>query len=110
MVAELSESDFMRQFTDLAEMNGWRWLHIERMGNDRGQWRTPVSGPLGRGFPDLMLFKPATGRLLFVELKAQRGVLTADQKERLNELRAIGETYVFRPSDWPAIVEMLHYA
>ena len=48
---EISEAEFQRQVTDLAEMLGWSWMHIEKMSNDRGRWRTPVSGPLGKGFP-----------------------------------------------------------
>ena len=85
------------------------WLHIERMGNVRGQWRTPATGSLGPGFPDLMLIKGS--RLLFLELKAQRGTMTELQRERLAELREVGaDAYCFRPSDFNIILEILHRA
>lgn len=106
LAIEISEAEFMRQVTDLASHLGWRWLHIERMGNAQGRWRTPVSGPLGIGFPDLMMIR--RGKVIFIELKAQRGMLTREQKDRLFELQEIGETYVFRPRDWAFITEVLN--
>jgi len=100
----LTEAQFQRQVTDLATRLGWQWLHVERMGDSRGVWRTPVSGPLGKGWPDLVLVKG--DRIIFAELKAQRGVLTEAQREVLRALRG----YTWRPSDFNQIVEVLSNA
>jgi hypothetical protein len=56
------------------------------------------------GFPDLTLARiPARGapRLIFIELKGERGVMRDGQPEWLAALRSSGaEVYVFRPADW----------
>jgi hypothetical protein len=61
------------------------------------------------GFPDLVLIHPAKHRLLFVELKSQRGKLTWAQtlwRVALSELAGV-EYYCWRPSDWDALVGVL---
>ena len=57
------------------------------------------------GFPDLVLLRlpkaGRPGRVLYAELKAQRGTVSAAQQSWLDRLRACGqETYCWRPSDW----------
>ena len=104
-MVELSEADFQRQVTDLAERRQWSWMHLERMGNPQGQWRTPVSGPLGRGWPDLVLVRDR--QLIFVELKSQRGQLTVYQLDVRDHLLPVAPYYVWRPSDWPEIISVL---
>lgn len=108
MTIPLTEAQFQRQVTDLATRLGWSWLHIERMGNDRGRWRTPVSGPLGIGWPDLVLIRRSS--LIWAELKAQGKQLTEDQKKVAIPLGGVGRYYVWRPSDFPQIVEVLTLA
>ena len=44
---------------------------------------------MGTGWPDLVLVKG--GRILFVELKAEKGVLTEEQKQVLMLLQHVGE-------------------
>lgn len=105
MTIELSEADFQLQVTDLAERRQWTWMHIERMGNPQGRWRTPVSGPLGRGWPDLVLVRDSA--LIFVELKTQRGQLTVFQKDVRAVLVEAVPYYVWRPSDWAEIIAVL---
>ena len=60
------------------------------------------------GFPDLVCISPQ-GRVIFAELKTQRGRLTAEQ-ERVIELlrRGDNEVYVWRPADWPEIERLLN--
>jgi hypothetical protein len=101
----LTEAQFQRQVTDLADLLGWAWIHIERMGDHRGRWRTPVSGPLGIGWLDLMLTRERS--LLWVELKAQGKYLTEDQKRVQTILDRTHPYYVWRPSDFAQIVEVL---
>jgi VRR-NUC domain len=74
----LTETEFQRQVTDLAEILGWQWVHFRPAQTSRG-WRTPVSGPLGKGWPDLVLVRERDRRLLFIELKAGKGKTTPEQ-------------------------------
>lgn len=127
IAAPLCEKDFLRQITDLCAVLGWEWAHFRPAVTTRG-WRTPVSGTIGEGFVDLVLVRVRDRRLVFAELKAERGRLTERQEEVLAILRglatdpawslllphalAIGritriEVYLWRPSDWDAIVEVL---
>lgn len=102
-----SEAQFQQQVTGLANLRGWEWMHIQPGLNERGFYRTPVSGSLGAGWPDLVLVKGE--RILFVELKAEKGKVTGLQEQVLGILgqaRYI-EVYVWRPSDWETILEVL---
>jgi hypothetical protein len=100
----ISEADFMRQVTDLAEILGWSWAHFRPAETARG-WRTPVSGPLGKGFPDLVLVKGP--RLIFAELKRDGGKLTPDQERVAIALGGAATTYVWHPVDFDMIAETL---
>ncbi len=108
MTIPLTEAQFQKQVTDLATRLGWSWLHVERMGNESGRWRTPVSGPLGKGWPDLVLIRKSS--LIFAELKAQRGLLTEPQRAVAAILNQTHSYYVWRPSDFNQIVEVLSNA
>ncbi len=89
-LAQVSEADFQQTVIELFRATGWRVYHnLNSKGSDPG-------------WPDLQLLK--RGRLVFAELKTQRGRLTAEQDFILNELRCAGaETYLWRPSDWVEI-------
>ena len=51
------------------------------------------------GFPDLVLLRPP--RVVLVECKAERGVVSSAQEEWLAAWAACGaETLVARPADW----------
>lgn len=58
----------------------------------------------GAGFPDLVLVR--NGHLLFVELKAAKGVLSLAQQEWIEQLGAVSvgvnrvQVYVWRPANW----------
>lgn len=105
--AAITEAAWQRQITDLAEILGWQWAHFRPAQTAHG-WRTPVSGPIGAGWPDLMLARRRDGRFLLVETKAARGVVTAAQREVHDLLRACGLTvYVWRPGDFDTIAEVL---
>ncbi|MBG6085839.1 VRR-NUC domain-containing protein [Zhihengliuella flava] len=52
------------------------------------------------GFPDLVLASTRRGRLLFRELKTDKGRMTADQRQVLDVLAAVGaDAGVWRPAD-----------
>lgn len=102
----LTEAQFMSQVTQLAEIRGWSWLHI-RPGMTQHSWRTPISGPLGKGWPDLVLVREKDRRLLFAELKREGAKATFEQTEVLGILSAVGESFVWWPADWPEIERVL---
>ena len=117
----LTEAQFQRQVTQLAEMLGWQWAHFRPAMRANGRWYTPVSGPLGKGWPDLVMIRSGETsrgprRLLFAELKrSKRDQPSPDQArvlDALDDLRwssplAGVETYVWRPEDWERIAEVL---
>jgi hypothetical protein len=100
------EASFQAVVLGVARLAGWRSLHIRPARRVDGSWRTPVGGD-GKGWPDLTLVRPP--RLLFVELKSERGTLRAEQRDWLDTLRLLpmAEVYLWTPADWDELVEIL---
>lgn len=95
----MTEADLLRAVTDLAAILGWQWVHWRPAQTAHG-WRTPVQGPLGAGFPDLLLVREKDRRIMFVELKADRGKVSPAQVDVALRLFAAGQdVQVWRPSD-----------
>ena len=93
----MSEKDFQTQVISLAGLYGWRHYH------------TYDSRRSVAGFPDLVLVRE--GRVIFAELKTERGKMTLAQQDWLQALRQTPvETYLWRPSDWDRIMKILSYA
>ena len=109
-----SEAAVKRLITDAADLFGWRWVHFRTARTAHG-WRTPVEGPLGTGWPDLVLVHRSRQRLLFIELKSDKGRLRPDQSRVLSLLyqlvegptREWAEVHVWHPKDWATIEAML---
>jgi hypothetical protein len=100
---EESETAFQHRVTQLAEDLGWEWMHIGRTGK---YVANGAKGTLGSGWPDLTLLRG--GRLIFAELKAQKGPPpSVTQQLVLGRLSHAAESYVWRPSDWPQILHLL---
>ena len=103
LLEAISEEEFQQQVIELATLRGWRHYH------------THDSRRSAEGFPDLVLVRPATlqggfdGRIIFAEIKAQKGRPSAEQRAWLAVLADTGkvEVYVWRPSDFDQIVEIL---
>lgn len=91
------EKDFQQRVVQLANLLGWR---VYSVPDSR---RASMAG-----YPDLTLWKP-NKRLIFAELKREKGKVSASQEETLRELNSIrGLTaYVWRPSDWDEIERVL---
>jgi hypothetical protein len=103
----MTEREWMAQVTDLAKLYGWEWAHFRPAMTSKG-WRTPVSGTIGDGWPDLFLCRPRDRSFLFVELKRAGAKTTERQDDVIDVLRECGLTVlVWRPSDWPDVVETL---
>lgn len=104
-----TEAEFQTRVVQLATLYGWAHMHvIAAMADNYGRWRTPTIGTLGRGWPDLTMVHRRTGRLIFAELKAEKGKLTVEQMDVLDLLRSTAaEVYVWRPSDFDELQRIL---
>lgn len=108
----LSERDWQAQVVELFGLYGWQVLHVRRSIGRRGggpAWQTTTSI---KGWPDLLLWHPDR-RLgpIAVELKAEKGRLTDDQRAVLDGLGRCGvEVHVWRPSDWDDAVAVAERA
>ena len=93
----ITEKEFMADLKKFAVMLGWKWYHPY------------LSIHSERGFPDVTLVKPP--RLIYAELKSEKGKVTDNQQEWLDILSAIPgvEVYLWRPTDedWEEIVRVL---
>lgn len=107
------ERDFQKQVIDLAKTFGWKVAHFRTAQSQKGHWLTPVQAD-GKGFPDLVMVKGR--RLIFAELKSQRGQLSAEQGDWLSKLALLEwgtidepgiHVRVWRPDDWTDIVNEL---
>lgn len=104
-----TEKQFQASVVRYAELMGWRtWS--DRATNRRrrcpgcGAWTAGARN--AAGLPDLILVRRP--RLVWVELKSDRGTLRPEQTVWLEELRASGqEVYLWRPSDWETIERVL---
>ena len=93
--AAISEARFQSQVIELAQGLGFRVYHTR---DSRGSQR---------GFPDLVLTDGK--RVLFCELKTERGKPTPEQLAWLADLESAEsvEAFLWRPSDWDAIADAL---
>lgn len=98
-----SEADFSSWLEDLLTLRGWLWQHQRPAQTAKG-WRTAISGT--PGFPDIVACRGE--RLLFVELKSDKGTLSPEQRVWLAALgRASVERHVWRPRDRDAVMAAL---
>lgn len=95
----MTEDQLLDVVIEAAQIFGWLAAHFRPALTARG-WRTPVQGD-GAGFPDLLLVHPVMRRVLYVELKSERGQLRPDQVRWIASLKDAGErVLVWRPADW----------
>lgn len=94
----MTEAQLERAILELAGLLGWRRAHFRPAQLRSGRWATHMSGDTG--FPDLVLVRD--GRLLFVELKAERGEASPEQVRWLEVLSGVHgiEVCLWRPADW----------
>lgn len=98
------ERHFATQVEHLLELFRWTWKHDEPAVRQSGTWATSFRG--ARGFPDYIATRD--GRLLFAEIKNERGKLTPGQNLWLEQLRETpAEVYVWRPQDLEEIKGIL---
>ena len=94
-VLDITEKVWQKQVEGLAKTLGYTKIY-----------HTFFSRWSDKGFPDLVLVKP--NRLIFAELKREKGKLTDSQREWLKALEEAGaECYVWYPHQWDEIAEIL---
>ena len=107
---KISEDEFQTQVISLAHLLGWKIAHFRGVRTQRRDgsvfYQTPVQAD-GKGFPDLVMVKDK--RVIYAELKSEKGVLSVEQKEwlRLLALDKKREVYCWRPSEIWDIQEIL---
>lgn len=115
---KLTEARFQAQVVKLAELFGWTVRH-DSASNQRSTCascqhplRCATCGAVPRiirnaaGMPDLLLIRRP--RVVWAELKSDRGKLTAAQLAMLTELRACGqEAYLWHPKDFDTLERVL---
>ena len=102
---QISEEAFTAQVIHLARWFGWKVAHFRPAMTKRGRWVTAVQGD-GAGFPDLVLVR--ANRLIFAELKAERGRLAPKQEAWLESLKNAGmQACLWRPGDIDQIERIL---
>lgn len=91
-----------------AQMSGWKVAHFRPCKTQQG-WRTAVQYD-AQGWPDLYLVHPKQQLVLYREIKAEHEKLTPQQAEWGAWLTAAGQDWgVWRPSNWPRIVDTLTF-
>ena len=92
--ATMSEAKLGRLLEIVCKGAGWTYYHT---------WRSDHSTA---GFPDYVLLRPP--RVIFAELKREKGKATAAQQRWLDGLLECGqEAYLWRPSDSEEILRTL---
>jgi hypothetical protein len=96
-LADVLEKDWQRQVRNLAATLGYR--HAYHTFNSRRS---------DTGFPDLVLVAPERRRVIYLELKRERGKLTPVQRAWCRALHAAGaEVYVARPRHLQLLADLL---
>ena len=113
---KLKESHFREQIVNmdarhpgLADQLGWEHVGWRPAKTTMG-WRTPGTGTMASGWPDLVLVHPRVRRILFVELKGDDGKLDPEQERVLAVLRTLPppcEVHVWWPDDVEAAGRVL---
>ena len=90
----MSEAELQANVIELARLGGWLYFH----DNDSRRNRA--------GFPDLVFVHPMSGRTVYAELKSAKGRIRPEQQQWIDALYRGGhEVYVWRPEDWPVLVQ-----
>jgi len=87
LLDEILEKDWQRQVRDLAATLGYRRAY-----------HTFDSRRSDTGFPDLVLVSPTRRRIVYLELKREKGKVSDAQASWIRDLHSAGaEVYVARP-------------
>lgn len=101
-----NEAGFQKTVIEYAQLRGWKVLEIRKGMKKNGEYRTPF-GANGNGWNDLFMVRGK--RIVYVELKVGRNVMTPEQIDWQTVMGATGKVEVFNwyPEDWPEIENVL---
>jgi hypothetical protein len=89
-----TEAEFLESVRKAARLLGWATYHTRRSEGSEA------------GFPDLVMTRRP--RVIFAELKSDRGKVTDAQRAWIDELRACGqEAYIWRPKNTESILKLI---
>ena len=92
----VTEKDLREQIRTLCKLYGWMMYF---------SW-TSIHSP--KGFPDLVLVNPDKCRVIYVELKTEKGKVSNHQQYWLHALwKCKQEVYIWRPDDIEDIARIL---
>jgi len=100
------EADWMVAVGEALDWLGWRWIH-HRPGRTGSGWVTATQGNAAAGFPDVLAIRPP--RVLFLELKTDKGRVSPQQEDWLAGLKDSGEeAHLIRlPREWDRLMELI---
>lgn len=112
---KISEKEYQDDVTKLAVLLHWDWHHVYPMMDRRGNWRTPTSGTLAKGWPDVLFVR--RGWHVIVEFKGfdARGQATPFKPGQIECLDLMAEgpqhcAWVLRPTDdWDTTVSWFRF-
>lgn len=103
-----TEEDFQKMVEDTAHLLGWKTFSLIQSAAISAKTGKIISMVTKRGWPDLVLVKG--NKIIFWELKADKGKLSPEQREWLTALEAVKTVHqvgCVRPRDWKLIEETL---
>lgn len=93
----LTEKELERAIAEMARFLGFMVFHARPAQTSKG-WRTPVAYD-GKGYPDLTLV--GNGRVVFLEVKSDKGKLSPDQEGwKRHIIQAGAEYFLLTPQSW----------
>ena len=99
----VTHEELQQHVIELAHRLGWVVAHFRPAKTDKG-WRTAVAAD-GAGFPDLVMVRE---RMVVAEIKTEKDQPSFEQWEWMYLFQHAGcEAFLWRPSDWDEIVEVL---
>jgi hypothetical protein len=108
-VFRITERAFERQIIAYAELRGWRVFKDRATNMPRSckVCKAPIrTARNAAGLPDLILVRRP--RVVWAELKSERGKLSDEQRAWLMDLAACEqEVYIWRPSEWKDLERVL---
>lgn len=85
----MTEEQLQRSVLSCAGFLGWRCYHTHDSRRSQA------------GFPDLVLVHVQQRRVVYAELKREKGRVRGEQQAWLDDLAAVdAEVYLWRPADW----------
>ena len=103
-----SETEFQQEICEAATLYGWKIFSVRRSAVPGKYGPVSVVTHDGKGFPDLSLFNPKQRRILYIECKREKGIVSEDQHKWEHWVRKSGGEYILaRPSMMDFVIEIL---